>query len=229
MLATCSLVAKAWLVRSRRHLFSEITLDRETIRKWCSLIRPGPNGVSFLVHTLALLQAPGFRWLDTGSLDAFSDHFSSFRHVENLSVTWLDLSCFEPASLTRHFFHYGPSLRTLRVSYLSADYSALNTFLQLFPNLENILIHAPDLCDDNPPLRISTSAPIIHGFLDLLSFDSASSPFISHLAGLDLRFSSISAFHCTFPSGLPLTTLLDASASSLRHLQLEYIKFCMFF
>ena len=224
MLETCSLVAKTWLPRSRHHLFNKVSLNNGNVRKWCSAIRPGPDGPSHLVRTLTLQQTQGHRWL--GALDEISDHFSSFRRVEDLSITWLDLSDFEPGSLARHFVHYGSSLRSLRLSYLSADFSALTTFLHLFPSLEDLLIHTPDLYDDGPPLRIPRTAPHFRGFLNLLSFDSASSPFVSHLAGLDLQFSSISAFNCDFSSGFPLSRLLETSSSCLRNLELEYITFC---
>ena len=226
MLESCSLVATTWLARSRHYLFHSITLNDERARKWCSTIHPDTDRVSHLVRTLTLKQTQGHRWLGTMFLDTISDHFSSFRHIENLSITWLDLSDFEPGSLVRHFAHHGSSLRSLHLSYLSADYSALMTFLQLFPYLEDLLIHTPDLCDDNPPPCISRTAPLIHGFLNLLSFDSTSSLFVSHLAGLDLRFSSISAFNCDFSSSFPLNNLLEASSSTLRSLELEYITFC---
>ena len=226
-LKTCSLVATTWLARSRHHLFNSISLNGEKARKLRSEIRPGIEAISHLVRTLALHQAPrGHRWLGTVFLDTIPDHFSSFRHVEKLSVSWLDLDDFEPESLGRHFIHYGTSLRSLHLSYLSADYSSLLTFLQLFPYLEDLLIHTPDLCNDSPPERISRTAPTVHGFLNLLSFDSASSQFVSHLAGLDLRFSSISVFNCDFSSGFPLNKLLEASSSTLRSLELEYITFC---
>ena len=230
MLLTCSLVTKAWLARSRRHLFNKITLNGDRAKKWCSTFRPGQNGVSNLVRTLRLQQTPqGHPWLDTKSLDAISDHFSSFQYVENLSFTGVDLSSFEPGSLARNFLHHGPSLRSLDLFSASANYSALSTFLQLFPNLKVLYIHDPTLCDDNPPLSISRTAPIFHGSLKLSLFNSVSSPFISHLAGLDLRFSSIFLFRCDFSSGLPLTNLLEGSALSLRHLQLDCVTFCEFF
>jgi len=226
-LETCSLVGTTLLGRSRHHLFNRISLNEARARQWCSTISPDPDGVSCLVRTLTLQQAHGHRWLGTKFFDTIPGrHFSSFRHIENLSITWLDLSDFEPGSLARHFVHYRSSLRSLRLSYLSADYSILMTFLQLLPNLKELLIHTPDLRDDGPPPRVSRTASPMHGSLNLLSFDSISSPFFSHLAGLDLRFSSISAFHCDSSSALPLNKLLEASSSTLRSLELEYITFC---
>lgn len=230
MLKTCSLVAKSWLARSRLYLFNEIALNKKKARKWYSLFRPDPNGVSRFVRTLRLQQGQAFRWLGTESLDAIPDPFSSFQHVETLIVTWLDLWDFEPlplpGSLARHFVHFESSLRSLSLPYITARYSTLATFLQLFPKLEDLLIHTPDLLDDNPPLRISRAAPIIHGYLNLNSFTSATSTFLSHLAGLDLRFSSISITSSYFLSGLPLTNLLKTSASYLLHLKLEYVTCC---
>ena len=225
-LETCSLVATTWLSRSRHHLFSKISLDSERAVKWCSAIRPGPDGASYLVRTLALRQARGNRWLGSQFLDSIPDHFPSFQKVETLSITWLDFGDFQPGSLTRHFVHFGSSLRSLCLSYLSADYSAFVAFLQLFPNLEDLIIHTPDLCDDDPPMGTARAVLPFRGSLNVLSFDSASSSFISHLADLDLRFSSISVFHCDFSTDLPLNNLLEASALSLRHLELEYITFC---
>ena len=228
-LKTCSLVATTWLSRSRYHLFNRVTLNSKRAERWCSTIRPGPDGASYLVRTLTLRQAREHRWLETKFLDRISPHFSSFQYVENLSIAWLDLGDFQPGSLALHFVQYGSSLRSLRLSYLSADYSALMAFLQLFPNLKDLMIHTPDLCDDDPPLRMSRTPPPFHGALTLLSFESTSSPFVSHLAGLDLRFSSISAFNCDFSSDFPLNSLLETSSSSLRHLELEYITFCTYF
>jgi len=226
MLETCSLVATTWATRSRFHLFNTISLNNKMARQWCSAIRPGPDGIARLVRTLVLQQKERYRWLETKFLDTISGHFSSFQCVENLSIAWLDLSDFNPESLARHFVHYGSSLRSLHLSYISADYSTLLTFLQLFPYLENLLIHTPDLCDDDPPPRVPRTAPLFHGFLSIRTFDSASSPFVSHLAGLDLRFSSISVFDCDFSSGFPLTNLLEASSPSLRSLELDDISFC---
>jgi len=129
-LKICSLVATTWLARSRHYLFNSISPSGERARKWCSAIHPGTEGISHLVRTLALQQAPQrYRWLGTVFLDTIPDQFSSFRHVEKLSVSWLDLGDFEPESLGRHFVHYGTSLRSLHLSYPSADYSSLMTFL----------------------------------------------------------------------------------------------------
>jgi len=183
-LGTYSLVATTWLTsRSRHHLFNSISLNDEKARRWCPEIRPGTEGTSHIVRTPALQQAPQeHRWLGTVFLDTIPDHSSSFRHVEKFSVSWLDLGDFKPRLLARHFIHYGPSLRSLRLSFLSADHSAsLITFLQLFLYLEDLLIHTPSSCDDNPPSRVSRTALHIHEFLNLLSFDSASSQFVSQL------------------------------------------------
>lgn len=226
MLVTCSLVSKEWSIRSRCHLFNLVDLNRETAERWRSIITPGPNGASCLVRTLTLRQSSIFPWLETKPLDAFSDHFSSFQNVERLFITWLDLSRFEPGSLARHFAHYGPSLRSLHLTYLRADYSTLITFLQLFPNLEELLIHIPRLFDDRPPPLTSRPATNTRGTLNLSSFGLDSSPFVPHLTGFDLRFSSISLYQCDFSSGSSLSDLLEASASSLRHLELKHITFC---
>jgi len=197
ILQTCALVAPTWSARSRHHLFSNVSQNSKEAGQWCSAIRPGPDGVSSLVRTLSLQQAQGHKWLATKTLDTIPEHFSSFRHVENLSIAWLDLGDFSPGSLARHFVHYGTSLRSLRLSYLFTDYSALLSFLQLFRNLENLLIHTPELSDDNPRY-ISRTAPAFHGSLNLLSFDSTSSSFVSHLAGLD---------SCGSPPSQPTTAI----------------------
>jgi len=57
-LETYSLVATTWLARSRHNLFNSISLNDEKARKWCFEIRPGTEGISHLVRTLALQQAP---------------------------------------------------------------------------------------------------------------------------------------------------------------------------
>ena len=103
-----------------------------------------------------------------------------------------------------------PSLRSLRLSFLSADHSAslIITFLQLFPYLENLLTHTPGSRDDNLPSQVSRTALHIHELLNLLSFDSASSQFVSHLTGLDPRFPSISGFNCNPPPAFRSTNCM---------------------
>src|SRR5882757_5336096 len=44
MLQVCSLVATDWLARSRYHLFNAITMNGDRAKRWCSAIRPDPDG-----------------------------------------------------------------------------------------------------------------------------------------------------------------------------------------
>ena len=48
-------------------------------------------------------------------------------------------------------------------------------------------IHNPDLYDNDPPSRISRTAPLIHGFLNLLFFDSTGPANLVYL-NLQLQF-----------------------------------------
>ena len=118
-------------------------------------------------------------------MDTISDHFS-FQSVKNLSVTWLNLSDFGPGLITRHFAPWVLLALTSLVLSLSRLFDA-----------DDLLIHTPYPRDDSPPSNISILAPA------LLSFDTATSPLISHLAGLNSRFSSISAFDYDFSCASP--------------------------
>jgi len=94
--------------------------------------------------------------------------FRTRRKLKRLSITWLDLSDFEPSPLARHFVYYGSSLRSPCMSYISPDYSTLMTFLQLFPYLKYLLVRTPDLCDDNLPPRMLRTTRLFRGFLNVL-------------------------------------------------------------
>ena len=92
MLETCSLVvATTWLpARSRHHFFNTISLNGRRARRWCSAIRHDTDSVSHFARTLMPQQPQGHRWLETKFLDTIPDHFSSFRHVGNMFIAWLD-------------------------------------------------------------------------------------------------------------------------------------------
>ena len=115
---------------------------------------------------------------------------ASFRCVEHLAITCLDLGDSEPGSFTRHFGHCKSSLH---LPYLSGDYSASVAFLQLFSHLEDLLIHTSELYGDDPTPQTAPPIWILASLLRLylLPIRLASRRFIPAILicpNLQLRF-----------------------------------------
>lgn len=147
-------------------------------------------------------------------LDRISDRLSS-RYVEYHLVGPGD---FELGSFTHISITMG-LLYTPSIYPTSGDYSAFMALPQQFSDLEEILIHTPELYGDNPTPRVTRTAPPIRGFLTFLSF-------VLHLADLDLRFSSILISSRGISSGFPLNDRLEACSPTLCSLEFEYITLC---
>jgi len=100
-LQATSLVSTAWVNRSQHHLFSTLELfDSRRIKRWCSRIKPDPDGVSRHVRVLAVGCLRFYA--DPNSKLLFSDikpampHLTSFKNLQEFVLGHTDL---EGASL----------------------------------------------------------------------------------------------------------------------------------
>jgi hypothetical protein len=65
-IAQCGLVCKKWLPSSRRHLFSEVTLNDRTITTFLNLVEASPFPIPSFIRSLALHSSEGEQALENG-------------------------------------------------------------------------------------------------------------------------------------------------------------------
>ena len=189
-LRACSLVQKRWVGRSRRHLFSSISLYRlDDFQNWIKIIPPSPNSLHHHVRNLSYRQGPAMLG-PKQLLDIYPNHFTSFTKLETLQIFNLSLRLFTPTSMRKAFGPVGGSVRTLLVKDVVLTLNSLLAFLIHFPRLQ-----ALELGDNLNILpgnkKLAPYLPNLTGELTLISMGSVHVPFVLELSKLPLRYSEL--------------------------------------
>jgi hypothetical protein len=140
-LIACSLISRVWVYRTRKHLFSTLTLTDKTLPIWCDTVvisptvtvsepQSTPNGPSSspshqlssyvtslqLVHKSSLT-SPFYLYPD--ELILAKSHLSAFTHVVSLTFTAVSFLAFEDASLEACFGSLAKTVQELKLSRCS--------------------------------------------------------------------------------------------------------------
>ena len=192
-LIACSLISRAWVYRTRKYLFSTLTLTDRTLPVWCGIVvapptatgsepQPIPGGSSsYPSHRLSsyvtsLQLAPKDypvlqRNLHTEVLIWSKLHLSAFTHLKSLTLIAVSFFTFEDATLEGCFGSLAKTVRELKLWSCSLDEKRFFALVRLFPCLEsfhaggNEWRHRPTKCSEGerPTLRGSFTAS---GFTD---------------------------------------------------------------
>jgi len=155
-LRSCSLVSSSWAYRCRKYLFETVHLPTCLLQKWLERIpvnlatSPDPHRH---VRSLSL-------HLATGSAafcipEAFADHLSSFTQVSKLSITsslweeWTDAFS-DGALVAKYFGGLGQGVRRLELARVYLNMVAMKALLDVFPQLESVLIFSPIMTSEEP-------------------------------------------------------------------------------
>ena len=149
-LKACSSISRAWVHRTRKYLFSTLTLTDKTLPLWCAVavtptsttrsgeqISPPPYASPRLSsHVTSLKLAP------TYSSNNFEEvllragtNFSAFVNLKSLTLSRVPFVALHDASLRACFGSLAETVRELKFSMCSLDEKVL-TFLKLFAHLE---------------------------------------------------------------------------------------------
>ena len=185
-LKACSLISRAWVDRTRKHLFSRLRLTDETLITWCEVIaaatsdiepplpratRPpasssyAPSWPSSYVKSLELVPArhPVSRNIET-ALQA-NTHLSAFINLETLSLSAVSLESFQEASLGTCFGSLATTVRKLVLSRCSLGGNIL-AFLKVFTQLKSLQLHGNVWTHRRfvgPPLVLPEDLPPLRG------------------------------------------------------------------
>ena len=146
-LQATSLVSTVWVNPSQRQLFSVVNFYWTTsLREWCSLIRPGPHGISRHVRVLRF-------WVPSLAPDILEfalPHLTSFQHLRELGMgqirygerrECIDINRISLDILVPISSSFAGTLRRLQWTQKAPaheTWETLDTLTNLFPNLIDI-------------------------------------------------------------------------------------------
>lgn len=209
-LRSCSLVARSWVQRSRRHLFHSIELaSTSDISNWIENIRPGVSGVSRYVRELWM----GCNWDQWSQRFPSAEHLRSFTHVKELRLTYWRGGQATKEEVEEAFGGFGSSVRSLSVSLPRGDSSSFLHLLSLFPHLDDLSIWTSYLDESVGPLP--KNAVTVRGTLVL---DGAQEHFADALVGSGLKPKILKI---SIPRSISYDGLLMACAPNVETISLS--------
>jgi hypothetical protein len=159
-LIACSLISRAWVYRTRKHLFSTLTLTDRTLPVWCGIVvappmatgsepQPIAGGSSSLPsHRLSsyvtslqlvpkLFPISPRRNLCADQLVQVKSHFSAFTHLRSLTLTAVSFLTFEDATLEACFGSLAKTVWELKLWSCSLNEERFFALVRLFTLLES--------------------------------------------------------------------------------------------
>ena len=162
-LIACSLISRAWVYRTRKYLFSTLTLTDKALPIWCGTVvapptatgskaQPGPStSSSYASHWLSsyvtsLQLVPKYsptsqHYLCADELVRAKSHLSAFTHLESLTLTAVSFFTFDDASLEACFGSLARTVRELKLLMCLLDEERLFALMRLFTRLESFEVH----------------------------------------------------------------------------------------
>lgn len=165
-LIACSLTCRTWVYRTRKHLFSSLTLTDETFPIWCGIVvtptttgqkqhQPLTNSyppttssyascwLSSYVTSLQLV--PKYSPKEEKSLGAkellqAKSHLSAFTHLKSLTLTAVSFTHFDDASLEACFGSLAGTVTELNLSGCVLGEWRFLAFVRLFNRLESLKV-----------------------------------------------------------------------------------------
>ncbi|KAF9646673.1 hypothetical protein BDM02DRAFT_3118316 [Thelephora ganbajun] len=135
-LKSCSLVSKAWLPRSQRHLFHHVRLQYEAeLKRWCkNITKERAKVLSTYVRWLSY--SPPYKTKDKNALE----RFAYFTHVETLCIFKVDFIHFrnDKPALQSAFGHFGNSVRYLVIDRCIGHFPTLINLFRVIPNFTHL-------------------------------------------------------------------------------------------
>ena len=165
-LIACSLTARTWVYRTRKHLFSKLTLTNETLPVWCGIVvtttgkalrsRTIPNpypppsssyaSSRLFSNVTSLHLVPKYspkleKYLWANELLRAKSLLSAFTNLKSLALTAISFIGFDDASLKACFGSLAETVLELKLSVCSLDEVRFLAFLRLFTRLESLEVN----------------------------------------------------------------------------------------
>ena len=155
-LRNCSLVAKSWVHRSQKRLFETVTINKSTHSSWVDRILPGNiellhhvRSLTYTVCGIVQLRYPTCR------IDSLSDYLPSFRNLESLTLSSMDLRS-DISQQLENFSTFQHTLSSLSLRSCHMSSGTLVTIVNYFPSLADLQLRAPVRAVDLEPIPALT-------------------------------------------------------------------------
>jgi len=213
-LQACSLVSRAWLGRSHKHLFSKVEFDHGRLHDWCSTVRPGENGPSRYVTRLHY--RADYLGAYPESLVNDYGYMSYFTNVQTLHLSGVGLHRTE---YVFSLMQLRSTVRFLELASCKMNINDLVTFLRPFTNLESLSLWGIYISHDKK-LEKRGRLPTLKGQLDLnLTLCAGIRSFLHELSLLPLAFRDITLRDNLWLPG-EVDQLLTASRKTLAMIRI---------
>ena len=217
VLASLSMVARAWKERSQIHLFSTIDFRK------LSSINLTESSLNELASVFSLTKDLNI----DGSREAFPQYdpaqaalFRYFHNLESLSLTDWDLTGYSPEQLSTCFGHLGETVIQLELAGRASS-DSLICLTSMFPRLKGLEIAITSVHTEGGG-TISreklTTIGSFQGSLNLWGLSEEHENFLAFLSSTSPRFNTICIDYCSIGDGVGM--LLNSSAASLESLEL---------
>jgi len=218
-LKSCSLVARAWLPRTRHHLFHEVEfVSVGRFSRWKVDISRGETSPYGFVQTLRFREKTDY-WITPETFSQILPHLAAFPRVESLIFTQYDITPlvlpFQQTSVPTFL----ESVRYLEVGPTTMSSSkALLALIDCFPHLEDLSLgHGRVRRFHERGVYPQRAAERFRGRLYISSGEGEEDNFLREFATRPIRFQEVRVVESPFRQ--PLSDLLAACAPTLRRLQ----------
>ena len=165
-LIACSLTSRAWVHRTRKYLFSTLTLTDKTLPVWGGTVAaptisksvplPSTYPLHLSSNVTSLQLVPKYSRRSQGTIGVkellrAKPHLSTFTNLKSLALTCISFLKFSDGSLKACFGPFAKVVSELKLSACPLDEERFFTILRLFTRLESLEV-------DGIPWHHSTSA-----------------------------------------------------------------------
>ena len=218
-LKSCSLVAQAWLPRTRHHLFHEVEfVSMDRFSKWKADISRGETSPYGFVQTLRFREKTD-QWVTSETFSQILPHLVAFPKVENLIFTQYDITPLVLPLQQTSILTFLESVRYLEISSMTMDTpKELLALIDCFPHLEDLnLGHGRVRRFHERGVYPQRAAERFRGRLYISSSEPEGDTFLREFAARPIRFQEIRIVESLFRQ--PLSDLVAACAPTLKRLQ----------
>ena len=254
-LIACSLTSRAWVYRSRKHLFAKLTLTDKTLPVWCGIVvareagsRPeqqavpnshppvsssyAPRRLPSYVTSLHLASASSpisSNNLGAHNLFQAKSHLSAFTNLKSLTLTAVSFIAFHHVKLKACFSSLAETVRDLGLSMCLLNEDKFSPLLRLFTHLESFLVDANTWYPSVSDLKTKTSEKdqiTLRGSFTALEFGGMNHGLLDFLATTNVECHTIT-FGYNHPSTVTaLNVLLTKCKDHLKILTLTAPGWC---
>ena len=243
-LKACSLISRAWVYRTRKHLFSTLKLTSDSLVTWCEVIAaPTPETEHPVPRTTSRPPASssyGSSWLSSyvislklipayspvhikAALLRVNAHLSAFINLKTLTLYAIRIHSFEEASLRACFGPFAKTVRELKIWMCSLGWNFL-AFLKVFTHLESLELDGSLWARNNfagPPRVLPEDLPKLRGSFSVSGSANTDTRFLNLLgllANARLEYHTITIAYDTTSTFPGLNALFAKCKDHLRML-----------